>query len=392
MKNYLLICCLLLTKYVTSQNYVFDSNTKKPIESVNLYYNSNEGLITNEDGFFELPNIIDIDTLHISHIAYKSKKILLNAFKKKDTIFLEKNTINLDEVVIKSINIKEIMIKAINKIDENYINTPYNLFGFLRQSLEENSKGVEMIEVDFISYFDSKNSTISAKIMNAKRTKNYSKLNLETYGGVYSMIEKGDFVRRKANFLDINNINQYKFIFAGKINYGNLEVFKINFSPLDDSNLQFLRKGFLYIDSMSLAFIEINYTFDNDKLAIITNQADMSISNKKPIFKLSGVENIIKYKKLANNKWILSYLELNNVREGIYKNEKYLYNLTAKIVINNIKIKDVVKVKTNYNLSKDFNKAVRKYDNLDNWEDNYKFSLSNKEKIILNDINKKQKK
>jgi hypothetical protein len=389
---YLSLILVIFSNVVIAQNYVYDSILKKPIESVTISYSKTKGLTTNEDGYFELNNK-SIDTLKISHIAYKTKKIVAKKIKLKDTIFLSHSSINLDEVILSSFNTKEMVQKAIEKIDKNYLNVPYNSFGFFRQSLQEDNKGVEMIEVDFISYIEDNKSSYSTKITNARRTGNFSKLGIETYGGVLAVIENGDFVRRKSYFLNKKNLDNYIFLYEGKINYNGLIVYKINFRPSDNDNLQFLRKGVLYIDSNSLAFIEINYKFDINKLMKIAQKSEINISKKRPFYRLIEVENTIKYRQLPNSeKWILSFIEANNIRKGIYKKESYLYDLNAKLVINNIKIEKAVNVKTNYNLSKNFNKAIKRFDNLQKWEDNYKFSLSNNEKNILKEIDEKAKK
>ena len=111
---------------------------------------------------------------------------------------------------------------------------------------------------------------------------------------------------------------------------------------------------------------------------------------KKPFHRLIDIENVIKYRQLTNKKWGLSYLKAYNLRQGIYQNESFDYTLIAKLVINNIKTENIEEVKTNYILTKDFNKAVKKCDNPSGWKDTYKLSLSNKEKRILDDIEKQK--
>ena len=380
---------LFINNIAIAQIIIIDSINNKPISSVNVHYGQNKGATTNEDGYFELPENQIIDTLNISHISYQSKMILFSNLKENDTIFLTPSTINLDEIVLNSFKAKDTIIKAINKIDENYLNIPYNLYGFFRQSLEENSKGVEMIEVDFISFIN-KNKT-NTKIINARRTDNYSEFGMETYGGVALEIQDGDFVRRKSYFLNLEKINDYLFEYKGQINYQDLDVYKISFEPKDKNNLQFIRKGTLYVDSKSLAFVEIRYNFDKVKLSkIIKSLSTKFKSRNKPLYTLTGVENTIKYRRISNNKWTLSFINLVNLQKGVLKKRENQFKLIAKLIINNIKTNNVIPVKNNYNLSKDFSKAVKKYDNLEKWNDNYKLSLSNRERKILNDINEKK--
>lgn len=387
MKNFFIICLSLISQLLLSQNYIYDENTKKPIEAVNIYFNEGSGAITNEDGYFELPDQLMADSINISHLSYTSKAISLEDLKNKDTIFLSNAPIELDEVVLRNINAKDSVLKAIKNIDHNYINKPYNTFGFFRQSLEENNKGVEMIEVEFIGY--NKNKSVSTEITSARRTENYSKLGLKTHGGVAAMFENGDFVRNKSHFLDTEKLDLYEFKFDGQIPYQDMVYYKINFYPKSD-NIQILRKGVLYLESKSLAIAEIRYSYDKDKLAEISKESEKGLDNKKPIYRLKDVENLIRYKQLPGGKWGLIYIEAYNLREGLFKDKSYDYHLRAKLVINTIKTEDPVKVRTNYNLTKDFSKVVKKFDQLNRWGDNYKLSLSNSERQLLEDIKDQQ--
>tara|TARA_R110001592_G_scaffold357657_2_gene661254 strand:- start:2641 stop:3831 length:1191 start_codon:yes stop_codon:yes gene_type:complete len=394
MKNYIfLISFLFFTVIVVSQNNVFDLNNKKPIESVHILYNNYNGLITNEDGYFEIPKDKNIDSIFLSHLTFKSKRIALSNIKKGDTIYLQESPIILDEIILKKFKAKDTILKAIYNIDKNYLNEPHNSFGFFRQSMQEDSKGIEMVEVDFISYIENKNSAYSTKITNARRTENYSEISFNTIGGVFSVIEKGDFVKQQSYFIDPNNINNYIYTYEGQIDYQDFKVYKIRFFPKNKEDLKFLRQGELYIDTKSLAFVEINYSVDEAKLNTImeVKLENAEINSRKPFFILKNLHNVIRYRLINENKWALSSIEVNSDKIGSFKDLSHIYTLKAKLIINNIKTDNVVPVKTNYNLSKDFSKAIRRFDNLESWNDNYKLSLSNDEKRILKDINEKEK-
>ncbi len=187
MKFLLLFFYLLSSFFAFSQNFICDIDSKQPIESAHISYELDKGLITNKDGFFSLNFSKGIDTLHITHLSYKTKNVLFKTLKKNDTIFLKKATIELKDVVISSVNPKKIVIKGIQRIDNNYLNTSYNQFGFLRQSIEENGKGINMIEVSFTNYYNKKQKLYS-NITNARRTKNYASIDIDITGGVLSKV------------------------------------------------------------------------------------------------------------------------------------------------------------------------------------------------------------
>lgn len=390
MKNIALLT-FLLSSNIMAQNVIVNSLNGKPISSVSVQYNKSKGVITNDDGYFKLPKEKNIDTIKISHLSYKGKSLVFKNLKPNDTIFLTPFTITLDEVVVKTFKAKDTIIKSIQKIDKNYLNIPYNSYGFFRQSLEENSKGVEMVEVDFMSFV--KNNITATKIATAKRTNNYSEFRFETYGGVALVIQDGDFVRRKAYFLSIKEVDNYYYNYEGEINHQNLNIYKISFKPKDKNNLNYIRKGVLYVDAKSLAIVQLNYHYDTDKLSKIVSLSSNKKSNRKPLYTLKKVDNVIKYRKFLNEKWSLSFIKVINYRNGVFRKKENSYILTAKLVINNVSTKNTISLKrSNYNLSKDFNRAVKKYDKLESWGDTYKFPLSNREKQILKDINKQNKK
>lgn len=387
MKNLAFLCCFLFTHLAASQNYIYDSQTKAPIEAVNIYFDNGLGVITNEDGLYEIPDQRNIDSFTVSHLSYKDKTLALIDIKVGDTIYLTNSPIVLDEIVLQNVSPKDSVLKAIKKIDENYINIPHNTFGFFRQSLQEQDKGVEMIEVEFIGYND--NKKVSTEIISARRTENYSKLGLKTHGGVAAIFNNGDFVRNRAHFLDIDKLDAYAFKFEGQITYQGMQFYKISFYPIVD-DVEVLRKGDLYLDTKSLAIAEIRYTYDKDKLADISKESEKGISTKTPFYRLKDVNNLIRYKQLPSGKWDLIYIEAYNLREGIFKGKSYDYHLRTKLIINTIKTNKPTKVRTNYNLTKDFSQIVKKFDNLDRWDDNYRLSLSNNEKQILRDIKSQQ--
>lgn len=374
-----------------SQNYIYDIDSKQPIKSVHINYAKDKGLITNKDGFFNLLYNEGIDTLNVSHLSYNTKKIVRKSLKKNDTIFLKKRSIELNVVEISSFNPKNIIIKGIKRIESNYINIAYNQLGFLRQTVEEEGKGIEMIEVAFTNYYNKKQS-LATNITNARRTENYSKIDFNITGGVFSMIEKGDFVKRKAQFLNLENIDSYIFTYQGKIKHDNLEVYKIKIESKEEKTQNY-RKSYVYIDVKSYAFVKIENYFDEKKLRkleTINLKAVTKRQKKKVLYILRGGYNTIKYKKLKNDKWALSYLNVNNVLKGLYKKESYMYDVNINLVINDIVYDKVVPVKTNYNISKGFNKAIKKIKNVGYWGDNYKFSLSDEDKRILTEIEQRK--
>lgn len=84
--------------------YVYDLVTKEPLLNVSVITNRNEGVTTNEKGFFKIKNLRLKDTLIVSYLGYKSISKALVSFEteKCGEIYLEESVNVLNEVIISS--------------------------------------------------------------------------------------------------------------------------------------------------------------------------------------------------------------------------------------------------------------------------------------------------
>jgi hypothetical protein len=382
MKNIIVIWLLLYNTSSIAQ-IVCDSMTKIPIENVNIISNDNIGTITNEQGNFTLKYFDDFKFLSFSHLIYSSKKIEKSKIKELDTIFLNPSIVNLDEVVLKIFNAKDTLVKAIKNIPVNYSFKPFNLNGFYRESIIEDTTGIAMTEVSFRTYNEEVDS--NAEILRGRRTENYSTSGFDLLGGVYNMILKGDMVRQQTAMLDLNNISNYNFKYIGSVDNWEGTAYIINYEPANDGVFN-NRKGQLFIDSETLAITQIISKRDNEKMKKILKNIDPKIFESKKILVLTDVNAIVKYKKNNDNKYYLSFIDGSNNLKGLYKNKSHDYELYNKLIITQINTTNPKKVNTNYNIKKSFNEQVKKIPKLEYWNENNTLLFSVKESKILNDI------
>lgn len=373
-----------------TQNYVADAETQEVLASVHIGYSDSKGTITNKDGVFKIPeNLKLLDSIYISHIAYEPQNLAVKDIKAKDTIYLTKIPINLPEVVINSTNAKEIVLKAIQSFDDNYISTNYNLSGFFRETLTESNKGVQLIELEFLSYINPKGKSFS-KVLKANRTDNYSKFNMQTVGGIASYIENSHKLYKIVDFLDVNKINLYEYYYLGNIESRNTLVHKIGFQPKDKEDLESLRKGELYIDADSFAIYDIIYSFEEEKLKKLSEKVNPE-DYKTPYYFKKKIEHHVSYRKSKSGKMTLAYADSYELLQGFHKGESHFYDFSGKLVIEDIITDKPKSVRTNYNLNKDFGTAIKRLRNIENWEDYDLFPLSAFDKKVLDDIIQKQK-
>jgi len=138
MKNIFITLSILLSfASINSQNItakIIDKNTKKAIPFATIKTGEYSGVISNEEGYFNLnTDVGNLSPITISCMGYKSKTITVETIKISNFIIpLEESVNQLKEVYIsnKKPNADEIIAKVRMKINENYdfkLNK-YNIF------------------------------------------------------------------------------------------------------------------------------------------------------------------------------------------------------------------------------------------------------------------------
>jgi hypothetical protein len=109
MIRFLFISVSFLTIATVSAQFkiatIVDQQTNEPIGLVDVYYkNLSLGTISNDDGKFQLA--FEKDTITFSHINYITKEMLFSELQQIDSIYLEPNLFQLDEVVVYNYDLK----------------------------------------------------------------------------------------------------------------------------------------------------------------------------------------------------------------------------------------------------------------------------------------------
>lgn len=108
----------------TFSSKLLDSKTEQPIPFATIQFNSKSGVISNDNGEFNITIKRDIkasDSLVISCLGYEEKRIPLLNFE-NSTIYLNSKTVDLDEVLVtnKDYTIDEIIDKVKEGLLTNY--------------------------------------------------------------------------------------------------------------------------------------------------------------------------------------------------------------------------------------------------------------------------------
>ncbi len=100
-------------KKITICGYIFDAETKKPLENVSIN-TKNKTVITNDDGFFELKKIRTSDSIQIAHIGYEKEEIGIKEMELSEckNIYIHESINILNEVLITNYLAKGIIKKS----------------------------------------------------------------------------------------------------------------------------------------------------------------------------------------------------------------------------------------------------------------------------------------
>lgn len=323
-------------------------------------HQTNFGCISNENGVFsfKIDNPNPTDSLKIACLGFRSKiiPISLLTLEGKSKIILEKDIIQLDEIIVKARAPLYLIKKAINTVDQNYINKPYVEQVFYRELIKEdnsyigiseaiaeiqNFPGVFPVRDDYRNFMRLENSAdylnfgynyielfwngniISANKNYVKpksiRSNNYLyKSHLKpivtgSIGGLH--VSNWVFNPTIFGFLIPERFERYNYAYEGLARHFDRDVFKIVVKPKNPERTQF--EGVVYIDCENYAinYLKFQQTleYDNYKEILIRNPALFANPQQYG-------ENFITYNNMVtevffkpiHNQWRLSHI----MREG----------------------------------------------------------------------------
>ena len=334
---------------VQTKKVVVDKVTKLPLEKVNVY-NLKDNSITNEEGYFSF--ITDYNELNFSLIGYESLRLSFEEVNKRDTIFLQSKTIELEEVVVGGE--MAIMKKVYAKMKENYILEPYNENFFLRCVLKRND---ELVRLQDIYGKVSRKSIFKTKTQPDNKCE-VEILNMRKVG----IKDKEDFIyfefQSFEKLFDINAIIVIKledFELTQEKNAAN-NFFKISFSKKSDNSVGQKTSGYFIINKEDYAIVETHFDLydDGEKVPF---QKKGSVEYRTTVFKTTS-----NYRKNSStNKYYLNNAK-SDVRVELLGNEKVpkaFYDYSTNFFVTNSFIAE--KAKSNLSMDKDIFKVKYPY-------------------------------
>ncbi len=250
----------------TIRGFIGDKKSR-PLSYVNIYFKDiSLGTVTNDEGLFELnvPDYLTDDTLIISMLGYKKEIIPLHDnIHQEVNLNLEKEYIEIQEVVIRPEEPLEIIQQVRKNIPENYDISVSNMTGFFRESTRQDTEYIALTEALISVYKTPYNSykTDVIRLEKARKGVNVEKTELVNYivqGSLYNHLQL-DIIKYGVTFIDPEFFEFYEYKLKDKIYLDDRPVYIISFDQKEGVEYP-CYKGELYIDMESMAVVKSIFT------------------------------------------------------------------------------------------------------------------------------------
>jgi hypothetical protein len=160
MKKILLFALIIISSIANAQSVeclIYDKTAKSPVIFANVYTTQNTGVISNSEGVFKIniQNLTEKDSLTISSLGYKTKKLSIKKLKSLDTIFLMVQEQMLEEVVVSAnkYSAEEIIEIFKDSLKERHTISPakFQIFARTKNTFKPVENGIELDKSSFMS-------------------------------------------------------------------------------------------------------------------------------------------------------------------------------------------------------------------------------------------------
>ena len=311
-----MFCSLLMllgamAQKTTVSGSVVDSATGCAIEGANV---TAEGLsvVTNGDGYFVLKSDAKIETIAVSHVGYRLKRVSVDGLSAENQkIRLEPMAIQLREVLVVADHPRELVNAAIRKIPQNYSPVPELYRCFYRETAMKRQHYICVAEgvVDmYKTSYQKGNGRDGVAISKGRRLlspKRSDTLSVKVLGGPVAPVQL-DVVKNTDFLLNSEELDHYELKMEVPTSIGDRSQYVISLTPRVKLPYA-LHFGKLYIDRETLAFTRVELTLDmSDR-----QKATDVMLIKKPLgvrFKPKEMSLLVDYRQGADGLSRISYI------------------------------------------------------------------------------------
>ena len=318
MKRGLLFICSLLTalgmmaQRVVVSGTVTDRTTGRAIAGASITAGG-VAVVTNDDGYFMLKSDTPIETVTVTHVGFRTKRVAVSSLNADShPISLEPTAIQLQEVLVIADNAHDLVSAAIRKIPLNYSLQPELYRCFYRETAMKRQHYICVAEgvVDMYktgykngnAYRDRVAISKGRRLLSAKAS---DTLSVKVLGGPVAPVQL-DLVKNTDYLLNEKELDNYELKMEMPATIADRMQYVVSLRPLVVKPYP-LYFGKLYIDQETLAFTRAELTLDmSDRL----KATDMMLV-RKPFsvrFKPRELSLLVDYRQGQDGIWRLSYI------------------------------------------------------------------------------------
>ena len=244
------------------------------------------GSITNEAGIFsfKIPAEMSDPILVVSYMGYKNLVYPVTyPLEEELTITLERETIPLQEVIIRYADPVKILSEAIRRIPENYMQEHSEMTAYYRESVKKNdhymlfSEAVLNVAKGPYSMISSIDRVSIHKGRKISDINNEDTVIIKLRSGIDASLSL-DVIKNRPDFLMADFQKYYDLDFSDVMTYGEKLVYVIKFRQKSNiPDLMFL--GSIYIDQENLAILAVDFEFNPE---LIHQQPEVFLVSSSP--------------------------------------------------------------------------------------------------------------
>jgi hypothetical protein len=339
-KNLIFILFCLISSGVFAQRLTISANVKdketgEPLGFASVGVKGQPfGTISNINGEFDFHFPIDLrtDTLVISNLGYKNFFAPISSLldNPNQTLFLEKSTIQLEEIVVSdTLTGADVLRIALSRIDQNYPSEPFLLEGFYRDIKKVGGTYISLLEAAVRifdhNYKEPRNQhklREHVRLIEVRRSMGYES-KFTTYFDQANLLEDL-LLENSIRYRHIDPDDEYLNTVRREKNtfYNDHEIYVV--TSTHEGNLK------VYVDKEDFSIVHLEFE---------TTHPSMEIQKKKNLIsKFVGSRKSIGFKKY-NGKMYPNFIEMNtkidwfDVGTGQLKFETELFQ---QLLINNV--------------------------------------------------------
>lgn len=246
---------------------VDDQNHTMPY--VSLRIGRQVGTMTNNEGGFSLqfPDRLLQDSVVVSFIGYKTRRMSLSAFRNGIKIQLSPDPLRLKEVVISGFDAAAVIRKAMNNVILNYPLKPFEMIGFYREVGKIDSSYLSFAEasLNVLNQGYQKGAKKDLILINKERNLNkVGKKEVEnpfnsTVTGVPYTVLENDILKNPGSIFGKDYIAKYNYVLSGSTRVNGEEAYIIDFDQKDELE-EALYKGTVVLIKSSFAIVSLDFS------------------------------------------------------------------------------------------------------------------------------------